>query len=225
MGGSLSQLDWVALAVVTVIHFFQYELAGNWTSALAQKKYFLWRQNLNSWILFPGWAWQPLLWITQALMTAATFLYWRNSFPGDSRLHRDAILGLIFANIALFKMWTPTLLWGPRYWWITSILSLFILGTSAAVLALFGVVGYWLSFGLYIWYPILACIMTITSLFLWWYNTDLMQGAIMNTRFDTRYGPRVTSGNRAPMDSGANNERQPQPRMRQRTATAAGYNY
>lgn len=89
----MSNLDWVALPVSLIAHFFELSLAGRWTDAISRLKYENWRERLNSWIAFPGWFWQPLLFVLQALVASAIFLYWRNSFPVDKRVHRDAIMG------------------------------------------------------------------------------------------------------------------------------------
>lgn len=77
------------------------------------------------------------------------------------------------ANVFFLKMWTPLLLWGPSYWWGAAIDSFFVLGTSAAVVALMGVERAWLPFGLYIIYPFIALIILITTILFYW-NADLM---------------------------------------------------
>lgn len=175
MGGTMSQLDYVGLATALIAYNFVMNWSERWVDTWARREYEGWRRVLNSWVALPGWVWQPMLFVVGNLAATAVFLYWRNSFPVDKRVNRDAIMGLTFANVPLFHMWTPLLLWGPMYWWAAALDSFLVLGTSTAVVALMGVEDAWLPFGIYISYPIFALFVLIATLVFWWYGRDVME--------------------------------------------------
>lgn len=169
----MSNLDWVALPVALIAYFFEFGMAGRWTDAVYARKYVSWRERLGSWFIPVIWFWTPMLFFLQALAASAIFLYWRNSFPVDARVHRDAILGLTIANVFFLKMWTHLLLWGPGYWWAAAVDSFFVFATGTAVVILMGIENAWLPFGLYLLYPIVAFFAMVVTLIFYWNATDL----------------------------------------------------
>lgn len=170
----MSQLDWVGLAVAAVGYYYQLAWAERWTDYVSRRKYDTWRTALNTWVAMPGYAWQPLLFIVNALATAATFLYWRNSYPVDDTVRAEAIMGLLFTSVFFMQFWTPLLLWGPRFWWMAALDSLLLLGSSTAALALMGVEDAWLPFGLYFIVPVMAAIIVVTTIAFWLWSATII---------------------------------------------------
>ena len=172
----MAKLDWVALPVALLAYFFDLGLASRWTERAARMKYEGWRMGVRTWFAWPGWAWQPLLFVLQGLAASAIFLFWRNEFASTPTANFDAVMGLTIANVFFLHLWTPLFLWGPRWFWAATLDAFFVFATGVAVLALIGVEKAWLPFGLYITYPVVMFFVMIFSLVFWWAAARAEQG-------------------------------------------------
>jgi len=173
MGSALSNLDWVALSVSLIVYPLLLLIAGAWTATLARKMYERWRDQLGWVIALRGWAWMPLLWVAGCLASSSLFLYWRNSFPVDQRIQRDLIFGFSITNVFFYHMWSPSLLWGPTYWFMASIYAFCMASTATVVLAIMGWAHAWLPFGLYFFYPVFAWFLTLVTVVFWWHAGEM----------------------------------------------------
>ena len=172
----MSNLDWVALPVALIAYFYEFSISARWTDARARMKFEGWRKLLGGFLAFPGWAFQPLLSVMQALAAVAVFLFWRNNFTSSSTINFDLVMGFTVANVVFLKMWTPSMLWGPNWWWLAAVDSFFVMATSLDVLVVMGIESAWLPFGLYVIYPVLAFIIMLVSLYFWWNGEAVVEG-------------------------------------------------
>lgn len=98
----------------------------------------------------PGWLFGPVWLILYGLIAASGYLYWDESVPSTLR---DVLLAFYFINLVLNKIWTPLFFDQGRRKWAFFIIILILL-TAITVTVLLAIEGFWLSFGLYIPYPI-----------------------------------------------------------------------
>ena len=192
MGGTMSNLDWVALPVALLAYFYEFSIAARWTDGQARVRYKGWHNILGGFLAFPGGTFQPLLFVMQALASTAIFLFWRNNFTSSSSINFDLVMGFTVANVIFLKLWTPAMLWGPDWWWMAAVDSFFVLATALGALIVMGIETAWLPFGLYIAYPVLAFVIMLVSLYFWW-NNEKVVAAI--ERYGTTLGfEEATSG-------------------------------
>lgn len=174
---ALTVLDWVTLILMSVVYFYPMGISERFIDTINQRNYKGWKRRVRSFLAFPGWGWQTLLFVAQGLLVAASFLYLRNYYAGDPRPIRYAIVAVQFCNTFFLKLWTAFLLWGPEYWWLAFLDSLAILGTGVAELILMGLYNDWLPFGLYGFYVLLAFIVSVATLVFWInaFNVEILQ--------------------------------------------------
>ena len=175
MGGTMSNLDWVALPMALIAYFYEFSISARWTDANLRMRYRGWEKILNSFLAFPGWAFQPILFLMQSLASVAIFLFWRNNFTSSSSINFDLVMGFTVANVVFLKMWTPSMLWGPGWWWLAAVDSFFVLASALGVLTVMGIEGAWLPFGLYILFPVLSFVIMCVSIYFWWNGTRVQE--------------------------------------------------
>jgi len=136
----------------------------------------------------PGWVFS-LIWVCiYPLIAVAIFLYWKNSL--DSVHWYDSVIAVYAVNIILNHLWwvlffmkSPDSKRNKHFFnyyvdvkyyglWLAAIDTLLIYGTSLYVLIRFGISHAWVSFGLYIIYPIWLTFATWLSIRILWFVED-----------------------------------------------------
>lgn len=128
-----------------------------------------------------------LIWtVVYSLMTASVFLYWRDYDNRSTENRYEWVLLTYFVNIIANKLWSP-LFFGVAestmmgaLWWafgLAFVDALVILTTAVAFAVLVALDGAWLSFGLWLLYPIWSLIATIFT-FLFLISTSLIYKSI-----------------------------------------------
>ena len=135
----LMQIDWVVIFTFTVAWYFQpfqrvdifnrYDETVGWIPGAPPR-----------WLFGPAWA------VIYALLSAATFIFWRDGVAADQY---TSTMTLILINWVLNKIWFIT-------YSLSNLASFFIivatLGTAISVVVSFAVVGIWSSFVMWLIY-------------------------------------------------------------------------
>ncbi len=102
----------------------------------------------------PWWLF-PLAWsILYVLIISACYIVYRSvGLSGLFGEAIDAITLLFIFNIAMNKLWGPVF-FGLHAPWAALVILLLMEATAVAILAFMWINGYYISFWLYIWYPV-----------------------------------------------------------------------
>jgi len=172
----LANNDWIGLVVFVISTYGQIGYGDqNGYQDYQQRKGMI-RGSPPGWVFGVAWS------VLYGLISAAGFLYWLN-YPAITST-RNAILILFFINLVLNKIWTP-LFFGANRKGLAFFDLVLTLGTSIAVVVLFGIEQAWLSFGLYIAYPV--WLLYAGYLNLQWWRLNRANGPINMSPFAKSY--------------------------------------
>lgn len=111
-------------------------------------------------IVPPNWIF-PIIWyIIYTLIAISIWNYWK--FNSTNNGLYISIFSLYGINIIVNKIWT-SIFFRLKNYELAMYLSFFIAGTSITILTLLGIERQWLSFGLFVIYPIWSCYATFLS--------------------------------------------------------------